>query len=66
MTEQRQNEPYRGYSLDFALYGVEIEDAEKKLDAVRSSYYIADLIAICSVQSYYLIAADFLKISRHL
>lgn len=67
MTRQHRNEPYRGNNLDFTLYGIDIEDAEKKLDAaVRSSDYIADLIAVCSVQTYYLEATDFLKVSRHL
>ena len=41
---------YRRNSLDLALNGVDIKDAEEKLDAaVRSSDYIADLIAVCSV-----------------
>lgn len=40
--------------MNFALYGIDIKDAEKKLDAVVcSSDYIANLIAICSIQSYY-------------
>ena len=67
MTKQHRNEPYQGYYLDFALYGIDIENAEKKLDAaVRCCNYIADLIAVCSVQTYYLIVTDFLKVSRHL
>lgn len=67
MTKQDRDEPYRGHYLDFALYGTDIKDAEKKLDAaVGSTDYIADLIAVCSVQTYHLIAADFLKVGRHL
>ena len=67
MTKQHRHEPYRGYYLDFALYGIDIKNSEKKLDAaVRSCDYIANLIAVCSVQTYYLIVADFLKVSRHL
>ena len=65
--KKQEKKAYRGYNFDFALYGIDVEDAEKKFDvAVRSSDYVADLIAVCSVQSYYLIAADFLKLSRHL
>ena len=59
--------PYRGNGLNFALDGIDIKDAKEKFDAtVRSSYYIADLIAVCPVQPYHFIAADFLKVSRHL
>lgn len=58
---------YRGNGLHFALYGVDIKDAEKELHAaVRSGDYIADLVAVCAIQPYYLIAADPLKVSRHL
>ena len=49
-TQQYESMPYRSNRLDFALYGIDIKDTEKKLDAaVRSSDYIADLIAVCSV-----------------
>ena len=58
---------YRGNGLNFALDGIDIKDAEEKLDSTsRSSDYIADLIAVCPVQPYHLIAADFLKVGRHL
>ena len=41
---------YRRNSLDFALNGIYVKDAEEKLDAaVCSSDNIADLIAVCSV-----------------
>ena len=49
-TEKYESMPYRSNGLDFALYGIDIKDTEKKLDAaVRSSDYIADLITVCSV-----------------
>lgn len=49
-TKQYESMPYRSNGLDFALYGIDIKNTEKKLDAaVRSSDYIADLIAVCSV-----------------
>ncbi len=58
---------YRGDCFDLALYGTDIKDAEKKLDfAVSSSDYIANLIAVCSVQTYNFVAADLLKVSRDL
>lgn len=58
---------YRGNGLHFALYGIDIKDADKELHAtVRSSDYIADLIAVCAIQPDHLIAADLLKVSRHL
>ena len=59
--------PYRGYRLNLALYRIYIENAEKKLDvALRSSNYVAYLIAVCSVQSNYLISADSPKVLCHL
>lgn len=49
-TKEYESMPYRSNSLNFALYGIDIKDTEKKLDAaVRSSDYIADLITVCSV-----------------
>lgn len=58
---------YRGNGLHFALYGIDIKDAEKELHAaVRSGDYIADLIAVCAIQPYYLKAADLSEVSRHL
>ena len=48
--EKYESMSYRSNGLDFALYGIDIKDTEKKLDAaVRSSDYIADLITVCSV-----------------
>ena len=65
--ENGKKSPYRGDRLDFAFYRVYIEDAEEKLDtALGSSNHIANLIAVCSVQSNYLIAADFPKVHCHL
>lgn len=53
--------------MDFALYGIDVEDAENELDtAVRGSNYVANLIAVRAVQPYYLIVCDLLKVSRHL
>ena len=49
-TKQYESMPYRSNSLDFALYRINIKNTEKKPDAaVRSSDYIADLIAVCPV-----------------